>query len=406
MFEVYPGLEVRVGLPGERYHEWTGGWVVEESDLSVQVKRAANLDDKATWGELIAKFQLSASDGLEENARLVALKSVQAIVRDVIQREGKSNVEIIGSVLIESKSIRHSEVQDEIVAAMCDALKKWFEWLWPIIDELKLPGNPEFDLDLSIPIEAKDGNTFQRLAVTADHFSKEYLGVVRSADPAAFRTSLLPSLIAVPYAIALKRNSFRDRFEALMATCEAFVRYLAVLALSPMPAERKAAFNRLTAVKELGRRPTLGQYVATVRERQDRLSALAPNTGSALWRANGKPTDLGDFLFRRLTEMRNSLQGHAGIKSESAYVAPAQTLQANLDQFLDSLANDSHSLTPVVYETGDVRVGATAAYKYRFWELRGDSVAYPRSSQVTDRRLDERTVYLLHKTSSSRLIRC
>ena len=59
--------------------------------------------------------------------------------------------------------------------------------------------------------------------------------MVRDVDIDQLRARRIPSLVAVPYAQAKMAVPFRSRFDGLLAAFQVAVRYLAVVALSPMP---------------------------------------------------------------------------------------------------------------------------------------------------------------------------
>lgn len=383
-FEVAPGLIVSIPKRGQTNREHQGGWLVVEAGGLVTISDCPDLDrpnEKARKVHGFALPEYASSSDPVELARDLVKKSFELIFKEGDNFEA---LDIEGSVQLRARLIEESPAPEQVLAGIADTLK---EWAGHFIQPVK------FDLDVELVSSVADNESvMQNLVAAADHFQASILDVARSADPVATRVRLLPSLVAVPYSHACMPGSFRDRFHALLMTFEAAVRYLAVVSLSPMPGDRTQAFGQLA---ELGRTPTLGIYLQTVRKRFDRVRTVLPQVGAALQERRGKWTALGKFVFQELAEIRNRLGAHGGVMADAAYVEPSQMLSEKLEELLMPLARDGHSAVLVVQQRVEVGQGESA-YDYRLIELRGDSVGFSVARHSTSQKLESRTVYLLH----------
>ncbi|OGO50206.1 MAG: hypothetical protein A2148_04195 [Chloroflexi bacterium RBG_16_68_14] len=365
---------------------------------------AGNLDDERTWRAPIRKFKLSKEDKKTDlrAAQALAAGSLLAIARHELESHRAYPLKLSGSLRIEAELVRESAAPEQFVAAICDALKNSWEWLWDLVDELELPGLPDLDIDIEIPLGPAGSDykaATERLRVAADQYKADVLDLLRSLDYWGIVRGLLPSPVAVVYAQIDKPRTIHEKFFATVAAFEAAVRYLAVLSLIPVAGQTREARLR-TLAGELGRRPTLGVYVKTVGENLHRLEGLLPEVTQALRTRSGKHTALGRFVFDELTKMRNQYVGHAAPMPQAAYVEPYQRLRRSLDGLLAALARDERSTALVVPASWDFSQ-AEGDYDYTLTELRGDSVRLPTKRLVTKERLEADKVYLWRRKSGA-----
>lgn len=387
LFKLSPELWVSVGPAGTTNRDYVGGWLIAETAGNVTVSRCPNLDDVSEGNQILQMFKLNETDPVDR-AKALARKSFSVILGRCHDEYGEQPLEVEGSVRLEAELIDQSSAPELLVATICDELKEWLSN--PVV---ALP-----DVEVAIPV-VNNEVILEKLKAAADELNRSVVDIIRDVDPEAARLRLLPSLIAAPYTYAMKPGpSFQGRFDGLLKTFEVAVRYLAMIALSPMPDDRKLAFEQLaelrSAGKEFPRKPTLGAYLGIVRERFDRVRTLLPHVGAAMEEPGGKRTALGRYVFDKLAEVRNQ-QVHGGIMSDAAYVEPAQGLHDNLRQLLVPLARDGLSTVLVVQESVKVPKGEYR-YDYSLTELRSDSSGLPSGRYLTNQKLQESKVYLRH----------
>ncbi len=297
--------------------------------------------------------------------------------------------------------IEHSS-PELAVAALCDALVNWLQAL-PRVDDFESLVKP-YGVSLVANIAAPKAIDIDALRAAVERHQKTSLHEVlldvkreqaQTAPASDERGRKLPSVVAVPYATIDSHKSLHSKFTATLAAFESAVRYLASLALAPVPGNNtEERLQELASV--LAPRPTLGVYVETVRKRIEGLRTLLPETIGALQSKSGKRSEIGRFVFESLTKMRNDQSAHAGTMPEAAYVDPFEQSRKPLDALLDVLAAETHAL-PLVVQTelrfpqddpGDDR------YDYKLTKLVGDTVGLPSERTVSRRRLAEGKVYL------------
>lgn len=347
--------------------------------------------------------KLAAEKSDSEVARALVQKALDFVAHQPVALTAlEYPTELQIGLTFDSSLFRDTRNAEQMAARICDAFRESLEGLGD--GGFQAVPTVEVFVGLCLPLDALSDQL--HTAVTRLNQTSLYNLVIEEMKAQAQvdedeRTRWLPSVVAIPYSLIDQQTDLYRKFVTALNTFDALVRYLTAVTLAPVRGETQS--ERLQALPSDLKGPLgIGRYARVLSKALDQLQASHPQTFESLHAMS----DLGRFVLvtdgrENLTEFRNRA-AHGGVPgSDARYVEPYTTLRTHLDDLLKMVEIDGKA-SRLVSRTGtDMEPGDEAAYDYALFELRGGSVAFPRTRIVTDEKLERDRVYLWNVESRS-----